>query len=192
MFFLASQAEAIKIDKAEVSKGIIEVKGDKAAKKATIFWEGDPVATSDRKGGFKFKTTNLPQDCRGELSDGVNTIDVVIKKCTIEVEQIIQSGAVPQTGQTQCYDGGTPGDCPNGPAGQDGDYQAGVEVPSPRFTDNLNGTVMDNLTGLIWLQDWNCLGFLTWANALAAANALAHGQWVLPTGAWQGTGVCRT
>ena len=37
--------------------------------------------------------------------------------------------------------------------GHDGDYQMGVPWPDPRFTDNEDGTVTDNLTGLIWLED---------------------------------------
>ena len=32
----------------------------------------------------------------------------------------------------------------------------GVEWPDPRFTDNGDGTVTDNLTGLIWLKDADC------------------------------------
>ena len=29
--------------------------------------------------------------------------------------------------------------------------------PSPRFIDNLDGTVTDDLTGLMWLKDTNCI-----------------------------------
>jgi hypothetical protein len=39
----------------------------------------------------------------------------------------------------------------------DGYYQKGVVWPAPRFTDNSDGTVTDNLTGLIWLKDANCM-----------------------------------
>jgi hypothetical protein len=42
--------------------------------------------------------------------------------------------------------------------GEDGETQAGLEGPTPRFTDNGDGTVTDNLTGLMWLQDANCPG----------------------------------
>jgi hypothetical protein len=57
--------------------------------------------------------------------------------------------------------------------GQDGEIQAGVPFPTPRFTDNGSGTVRDNLTGLIWLKNANCFGGQTWGNALSAANNLA-------------------
>ena len=76
-----------------------------------------------------------------------------------ELEEIIQEyeefTRVPQTGQTKCYDNvGQEIDCED--TGQDGDFQAGVEWPVPRFTDNADGTVTDNLTGLIWLKNANC------------------------------------
>jgi hypothetical protein len=51
--------------------------------------------------------------------------------------------------------------------GDDGDIQAGVAWPNPRFTDHGDGTVTDNLTGLMWLKDTNCFGGKTWMNALA-------------------------
>lgn len=49
---------------------------------------------------------------------------------------------VPRTGQITSY-----------AAGDDGDIQAGLSLPEPRFTDNGDGTVTDNLTGLIWLKN---------------------------------------
>jgi hypothetical protein len=47
----------------------------------------------------------------------------------------------------------------------------------PRFTDNSNGTVIDNLTGLIWLKWAWCEVHdpVNWATALAYANALYDG-----------------
>ena len=74
-------------------------------------------------------------------------------------------------------------------------------MDTPRFTDNKNGTVTDNWTGLVWLQNANCTdtvggvnkpsGYLTWANALTWTAALysskcnlsdgsTAGQWRLP------------
>ncbi|HEX9868842.1 MAG TPA: hypothetical protein VGC99_09650 [Candidatus Tectomicrobia bacterium] len=62
---------------------------------------------------------------------------------------------VPQTGQTQCWDAsGVLIDCAD--TGEDGELQAGVRSPVPRFTDRGNGSVRDNLTGLIWLKFPNC------------------------------------
>lgn len=79
------------------------------------------------------------------------------------------SAGVPKTGQTPTV--------PINPApeGSDGSLQKGVAWPSPRFTDNSNGTVTDNLTGLIWLQNANCFGLRNWTTALTDANGLADG-----------------
>jgi len=62
---------------------------------------------------------------------------------------------VPKTGQTTCYDvDGNVRDCAG--TGEDGDLLKGVAWPNPRFTKHGDGTVTDNLTGLIWLQNANC------------------------------------
>lgn len=63
---------------------------------------------------------------------------------------------------------------------------AGVPIPSPRFTDNLDGTVTDNLTGLIWLKNASCFGLQPWAAALQAANTLASGSCGLADGSVPG------
>ena len=60
-------------------------------------------------------------------------------------------------------------------AGDDGDLQAGVALPTPRFRDNRNGTVTDLLTGLVWLQNSAC-GTENWWGALARTRELADGQ----------------
>lgn len=63
---------------------------------------------------------------------------------------------LPQTGQTDCWDDwNTLIQCPN--TGQDGEHQAGIPWPKPRFNDNGDGTMTDNLTGLTWLKDANCM-----------------------------------
>ncbi len=74
---------------------------------------------------------------------------------------------VPQTGQVLCYDSsGTTINCAG--TGQDGALQKGVDFPTPRFTDKGDGTIKDNLTGLIWLKNGNCPngGGRTWQQAL--------------------------
>ena len=102
---------------------------------------------------------------------------------------------LPQTGQTACYDAsGNVIVCAN--TGQDGDKRVGVPSPAPRFTDNANGTVTDNLTGLIWLKNANCTdtvggvakgsGSLTWPNALTWSNVLATGSCSLSDGSVAG------
>jgi len=85
------------------------------------------------------------------------------------------NAGVPKTGQTTKY-----------ADGDDGDLQKGVAWPSPRFTDNGNGTVTDNLTGLIWLKNANCFGLKNWATALNDANTLASGACGLSDGSVAG------
>jgi len=78
-----------------------------------------------------------------------------------------------KTGQTDCWDeDGNPTGCAG--SGQDGETQLGVSVWQ-RFTENFDGTVTDNLTGLIWLQDASCFGLRHWSEALADAANLGSG-----------------
>ena len=88
-----------------------------------------------------------------------------------------------RTGQTTSY-----------AACDDGALQRGVAWPVPRFTDNGDGTITDNLTGLMWLKDGNCFSDMPWQEALDKvsdlnANAGAYtcggytatyNDWVLP------------
>ena len=79
-------------------------------------------------------------------------------------------GPIPKRGQTTSY-----------ATGDDGDLEKGEAWPVPRFTINDDDTVTDNLTGLIWLRDGNCMmsnypefdndesagdGSVTWLHAL--------------------------
>jgi hypothetical protein len=91
---------------------------------------------------------------------------------------------VPKTGQTECWDryGNSIG-CAG--TGQDGEYQKGVSA-NPRFTDDLDGTVRDNLTGLIWLKDAGCLGRHYWIDALTVSRTLANGACGLTDGSVAG------
>jgi hypothetical protein len=92
---------------------------------------------------------------------------------------------VAKTGQTQSKG-----------SGDDGDLRKGVAWPNPRFTDSDDGTVTDNLTGLIWLQDASCAVFFlgdstgqndrSWSNALIAANSLKAGYCGLTDGSSAG------
>jgi hypothetical protein len=61
--------------------------------------------------------------------------------------------------------------------GGDGDLQKGVAWPTPRFTDNHDGTITDNLTDLIWDKDADRFtsgsGDADWDQALSHCNNLA-------------------
>jgi len=103
------------------------------------------------------------------------------------------SAGVPRTGQTTSY-----GDR------DDGALQKGVVWPNPRFKVNYvpygfgyipDGTVTDNLTGLIWLRNAHCSDFSpyvnipnprVWGDALTVANSLASGRCGLADGSTAG------
>jgi hypothetical protein len=96
-----------------------------------------------------------------------------------------ESTCVPQTGQQVCYNSfGQP--IPAGGTGQDGELQAGVRWPVPRFADNKDGTVTDKLTGLIWLKNGNPFGTRNWEQALRDCNSLANGKHGLSDGSVAG------
>lgn len=154
-----SIAEAIKIKTAEVQNGAAVIQGSEGAKNATITWEGSAVTQVNPNGGFSFNGI-VPADCVGTLSDGVETIAVVVLSCTPV------ASAVPQTGLTTSFD-------ENNSQRDDGALQKGVVLPSPRFTDNLDGTIADHLTGLIWLKNANCPGTpRDWQTALSDVVSL--------------------
>ncbi len=97
-----------------------------------------------------------------------------------------------KTGETSCYDAsGNVVAC--AATGQDGEIQAGVAWPNPRFTDNGDQTITDNLTGLMWTKDAGtptsgaCTGSAkTWQDAfdyvrcLNNSSYLGHNDWRLP------------
>ncbi len=93
-----------------------------------------------------------------------------------------------KTGQTTCYTPtGNPLSCPG--STEDGDFQKGA---SRDFTDNGDGTITDNATGLMWEKLSNDGGYhdrdtlFSWANAVEKAKFLndiefaGHDDWRLP------------
>lgn len=70
--------------------------------------------------------------------------------------------------------------------GDDAAALKGIAWPTLRFTDNLDGTVTDHLTGLVWIKNAGCFAPSDWATALAQANALASGSCGLSDGSVAG------
>jgi len=110
----------------------------------------------------------------------------IMSAVTSAMAELPQAG-LPRTGQSACWDtSGSQIDCLG--TGQDGEKQAGTASPAARFSDNGNGTVSDNLTGLVWLKNANCAGInpKPWAFALGSANSLSSGMCGLTDGSIAG------
>ena len=84
--------------------------------------------------------------------------------------------ALPATGQQVSYAAGDDFSARNGVA-----WNAAT-----RFSDNGDGTVLDTLTGLVWLKDAGCLGTAFWSEGLTAVNQLASGACGLSDGSVAG------
>ena len=117
----------------------------------------------------------------GDASSG-NPFSKILQKFNriihlLEDEVIPQLGCEPivgvyKTGKTISY---APGD--------DGDLQIGIPWPNPRFTDNYDGTVTDNLTGLMWTKSVNIYDRTNLSDALTSCNSCDVGgytDWYLP------------
>jgi len=89
---------------------------------------------------------------------------------------------VPKTGQTT-----------KRRTGDDGDLEKGYPETGARFTDNGDGTITDNATGLMWVKDPSQLGGVwgtpgspaadSWSDAIdncLALNCAGHQDWRLP------------
>ena len=120
----------------------------------------------------------------GSLFTGISLAQnkvVVIPLLSGEATSSTPPAPVPKTGQIESYG-----------FRDDGYLEKGVASPSPRFTDNDNGTVTDNLTGLVWMRDANCQIFYygdtsgqnnrNWEDALASCNSLFSGYCSLTDG----------
>jgi uncharacterized protein DUF1566 len=135
------------------------------------------VSTALKGGGLEDCPTDLSQ-CQGDLA--------ACNASTLPAARILQ------TGQAGCYDAkGTGISCTG--TGQDGELQKGL---ARSYTDNGDGTITDNQTGLMWekksrdgsIHDWTNL--YTWTDAfdvflagvagLNTTNFAGHNDWRLP------------
>ena len=109
----------------------------------------------------------------------------------IVIANFTQTGSIgiislPKTGQTKCYNAtGSEMNCSG--TGQDGEIQAGVDWPDPRFVVN-GDCVTDKLTGLIWAKNENLAGSTkTWQGTLdyiaslnSSGGLCGYTDWRLP------------
>lgn len=117
---------------------------------------------ADQWGGYS-STLDLPAEACGSMIQAIAE-----PFCEVSTVERIVSGIpapVARTGQDFSW---APGD--------DGDFRKGVPSPDPRFTDRQDGTVTDNLTGIVWLKDADCFGQLTWYEAIERIATLGPGE----------------
>jgi hypothetical protein len=123
------------------------------------------------------KMTSFTEPSSGPTSGTMHTLDEIYDLLGLRAP-------VARTGQVTSY-----------ATSDDGDLEKGVAWPNPRFTNNGNGTVTDNLTGLIWLRNAGCPLFFsgdtfsnwrTWSSAITAANSLGEGYCGLSDGSSPG------
>lgn len=104
---------------------------------------------------FTLELSNISNNAvlsRGSVIATIVGDDIIIAKIDL-----------PKTGQKNCFNSkGNIVSC--AATGQDGDQQQGVNWPNPRFSQNVNNTITDNLTNLVWPQDWNtsAIQLVTW------------------------------
>ncbi|MCP4699676.1 MAG: DUF1566 domain-containing protein, partial [Gammaproteobacteria bacterium] len=158
----------------------------------TAYAAGNPVtgtvaAGANVNGGDGLKTFTITDGLypagQSATANDANLVSANIKSgvTVFGVAGTHSLAAMAKSGQIQCYDQATD----NGETcvdaehkGQDGFHQKGTSTAS-RFTTPFasNGTVTDNLTGLIWLKNANCAaGFMTWWAALDFAYTLYDGS----------------
>ncbi|MEI6153075.1 MAG: DUF1566 domain-containing protein, partial [Deltaproteobacteria bacterium] len=100
--------------------------------------------------------TGWSGDCSGNLTTCTVTMNAS-KNVTANFFKPIN---LPRTGQTKCYnESGTEIACTG--TGQDGEIQAGLAWPDPRFTPGTGDEsecMIDNMTGLMWPKNGNLAG----------------------------------
>ena len=119
--------------------------------------------------------TGLSEAGKPEKPDPVMDMLQDIYDIVLDTNSKVEGVLIQKTGQTTSY-----------ATGDDGDLQKGLEWPDPRFTDIGDGTVTDNLTGLIWLKNADCFNARTWNEALSDSNSLADEQCGLTDGSSEG------
>lgn len=167
------------------------------------------TTTTGPDGAYSLSGIALGQHSLAFAKNGFNTVIVTIT-ITNDVP-VVSNGflissdpvgiiTLPKTDQKACYDDtGAIVSCAG--TGQDGELQYGLDWPNPRFTDNGDQTLLDNLTGLIWTKDANVLttlkplwdaddiaqdGAVSWQHALDFIkilnneNYLGCSDWRLP------------
>jgi len=117
-------------------------------------------------------------NCNADLNQAqaaLGTCNATLSACESNQPLCSEGAPVAKTGQTTSY-----------AEGDDGDLQMGADLTAPRFIDNGDGTVSDNLTGLTWMKDASSIGTGTWGNAIQSCSTLSDGYYGLSDGSFAG------
>lgn len=147
----------------------------------TLSGSSESTTVTDANGSYQFSVSDGSYTLTA-VRDGYGftpaTLAASVSKASVggkNFTTVTATVTLPKTGQTL-----------SSVTRDDGALQRGVAWPTPRFTNNTNGTITDNLTGLIWLSNANCFNTRDWATALTDANGLANGTCGLTDGSIAG------
>ena len=124
------------------------------------------------------------------LLAGFGTVSAVTVKIKNGASTSGVSSVSLNTNQTQCYNNSSVLTACSNTVGEDANYQKGQ---ARSYTDNSDGTIIDNSTGLMWhkcpygLSGASCssgtASLFTWSNAISACESdatLGYADWRLP------------
>jgi hypothetical protein len=125
-----------------------------------------PISGSDRvlRGG---SYNGVAQSCR---SANRSNYDPVERRGYLGFRLVYTPPKLPDTGQTQSY---------TNTFGEDSDYT----INPPSYTENGDGTITDNVTGLMWQKEDDDI-YRTWDDAVSCCNDLtlaSFSDWRLPS-----------
>jgi hypothetical protein len=160
--------------------------GDASGNRANLRWSmqaaGWNVATGDAvvRAGYNGAFTNPDNGTGAPINFSVITFTSLAGDSQTNADFVAYTGTHPvvqlaATGQTTSY-----------AANDDAALHEGIAWPASRFVDNGDGTVSDQLTGLVWLKNASCFTAADWSSAVADANQLASGQCGLTDGSAAG------
>ncbi|MFS1422875.1 DUF1566 domain-containing protein [Shewanella sp. 10N.286.48.B5] len=115
------------------------------------------------------------------FSEDLMAVNTAVKESIVKTSQKIASYPIVDTGQRKSYSNNAVIPLPdnaNDFYGQDASYSTNP----PSYTDNNNGTITDNVTGLIWQKQMG--DKLSYDEALLKINTLklaGYGDWRIPT-----------
>ncbi len=141
------------------------------------------VSITSGNSGTGSGTVTLSIDANNSTTNRTGTVQVADKTVSInQAGSATSTFTLPDSGQTKCYNNSIEITCPSSGQdfyGQDGNYQ-GVQ---PSYQNNGDGTVTDQVTGLIWQQADDGVA-RTWNDAGTYCQALGLGgraDWRLPS-----------